>query len=121
MAALLGTMAAAALIGGDFPEGRHHADVHPADRLARHHHQGIALLSAHRWRASSRDLTIVARPRRLLHRRRLQQRDRATPAGVAVAARSVDGSRADGFQTFRYVLLPNIATARWRAACSRSR
>jgi putative spermidine/putrescine transport system permease protein len=57
-------------------------------------------------RADDRD-----RPRDLLHRGGLQQRDRRLRRTPTSLDRGVDGPGADGWQTFRYVTFPAIRTA----------
>ena len=53
-----------------------------------------------------------ARARHLLHRRRLQQRrSRASRRSSPALIEASMDLGADGFQTFRYVILPSIATA----------
>ena len=55
------------------------AAVHPADRAARHHHRHRAALGLRHHGHPVLVLDHRARPRHLLHRRRLQQRRRALP------------------------------------------
>ena len=52
-----------------------------------------------------------AGPRDLLHRHRLQQRRRAVPTAVRQHSGGVADLGANGFQTFRHVMLPNLGSA----------
>ena len=61
------------------------------------------------------------RARDLLHRRRLQQRDRAAAAHVALVRGGLRRPRRRHVQTFRHVTFPRSARRCWRAGCSPSR
>ena len=69
------------------------AAVRPADRAARHHHRHRAALGLRHHGHRLLDLDHRARPRHVLHRRRLQQCRRALPPAVRQSDRSLDGSR----------------------------
>ena len=113
LALVLGTLAAFALARAQFSrQGFAHRAVRVAHRAARHHHRH-RVAGRHEARAARRLVPHHRRgTRHLLHRDRLQQRHRAT--APAAAFEWVEASMdlgADGTQTLRYVLLPQVATA----------
>ncbi len=82
-----------------------------ADRAARHRHRHRAARGDQGARHRSRLLDDRRGPHDVLHRDRLQQRRRAlAPPAAELVEASMDLG-ADGWQTFRYVVLPQIATA----------
>jgi putative spermidine/putrescine transport system permease protein len=72
---------------------------------------GMSLRSAFDHGHPVFDLDHHPGPRDLLHRHRLQQRRRPLPPPVGRDPGSLADLGANSFQTFRYVLLPNLGTA----------
>ena len=113
MALVLGTLAAAALWRAPLlrPRGGH-AAAHPADRAARHRHRHRAA----RRPSACADIpfsfwTIVVGHATfciVVVYNNVIARFRRTSASLIEASMDLG---ADGFQTFRHVVLPNIATA----------
>ena len=104
-----------------------HVRGDPPDRAPRHRHGARAAGDHHRRprpvRRLVRALDDHRRPRDLLHRGRLQQRQSRACAGPpARSTRRPPTSGADSWQTFRYVMFPQMRTALLAggAACVRA-
>jgi putative spermidine/putrescine transport system permease protein len=111
LALLLGTLAAAALYRRDFRQGRHHHDVDSADCAARHHHRHCLAVGFPAGGHHARFLDHRHRPRHLLRGGGVQQRDCPLSPHQHQLAGSLARPGADMWQSFRYVILPQIATA----------
>ena len=93
-----------------------------ADRTARDHHRDGAQLVLHVLEAELRAADDRDRPRDVLRRRRLQQRDRTASPRAGIADRGVDGPRRGRLADVPLRHVPDhLDRARSPAGCSRSR
>ena len=94
-----------------FGAGSNIVSRHLADSAAGHHNRHLAALGFLADGHPVFDLDHRARARDVLRGRRLQQCGRPLPPHLGLDDRGLIDLGADGFQTFRHVVLPNIGTA----------
>ncbi len=111
IALVLGLLASLAVAATNCSGAKHLVRDHPPDRVARHRHGDGPIDDVRPLGVPLGFFTIDRRPRHVLHRARLQQRDRPAASDVASLRGSVRGPRRATFQTFRYVTFPAIRTA----------